>query len=409
MKGFKKFTQLKLISILSLLILCLTSCEKANGSDSEYKQINVRDTLNMSLSNDSMDISQSFFNTSNHFFTKGESGYYFLSDYVNYILYFDQGSHACVPLCGKADCKHSDNTCNAYLEKGKYLGNIYYYSGYVYLIKIKDGNAVLERLNSDGSERREMGVLCPSDENTMLSLVFHDSTVYIFNGRHDASTTENTESIRYLSLDGSSNGSIYEYTGTNINISNGKSYSDKLFFTMSTYSKDNNENYSVIGLGLFAYDYKTKNTEKIIDSSIYDYSIDVKNNQIYYYIIGEGLFKYDMNTKMNANIYKANDDTGFCAISYDGENLYMNNINWAGYQKGFNSKKNISQQCWIINNEGSIVNTINCDSVLTMYFGDQHILFASKINTTGANKMVYIDKKDLKNAKDWISLGSSIK
>ena len=47
-----------------------------------------------------------------------------------FILYSDLGSDQFVKLCGRPDCLHSGEDCNAYVKNGGY---ICYYQGYIYV------------------------------------------------------------------------------------------------------------------------------------------------------------------------------------------------------------------------------------------------------------------------------------
>ncbi len=86
-----------------------------------------------------------------------ENGVYFLchTDFgKDYILYADHGSDEFVKLCGRSDCTHSDDQCNAFIRDGQCLT---YYEGYLYVTAEAysgAGSAIqLFRMNLDGTER----------------------------------------------------------------------------------------------------------------------------------------------------------------------------------------------------------------------------------------------------------------
>ena len=395
--------------IVTALISCLTSCGKEATNKVDNNEIISQKDINLSADDSSGDKSQSYFSGGNHYVAKGEGGYYFLSSNSRNIMYFDKESLTSFPLCGKADCKHDNVDCNSYIEPLTHvLGTIYYYKGYIYMLKISQGNAVLEKINADGSARQELGIICPTDgDGGSVGLVFHGESIYVFDKGHEAySDTEYTEVIRKFSLDGKSEGNIFEYTGTNIAISTGESYGNILFFEIKQVTKDTNDKLTGSSLGLFAYDYTTQETDQVMSSNIRSFSIDEKNSIIYYFIDGEGLYKYNITTKENVKIFEADEETGSCLISYDGRYIYMNNLGWCITQKS-TLKKKLTQKCWVIDSDGSIINTINCDGILVFYFGDDAFLFAEKANNSSPADLAYINKKDIENAKDWTSLGST--
>lgn len=74
---------------------------------------------------------------------------------VSYLLYSDYGSDSVIKLCGRPDCDHENEDCNAYFENGC---NIFYYNGYLYATESQGSPAsgskcVLYRLDTDGSNR----------------------------------------------------------------------------------------------------------------------------------------------------------------------------------------------------------------------------------------------------------------
>jgi hypothetical protein len=75
----------------------------------------------------------------------------------NRLFYWDTTQNLAIPLCGKADCEHSDETCNAYFENSDFL-SLNYYQGHIYLTMIgeKHNEKQLVRVDADGSNRQVM-------------------------------------------------------------------------------------------------------------------------------------------------------------------------------------------------------------------------------------------------------------
>lgn len=86
----------------------------------------------------------------------GPKGLYFYDKPMqgdSYILYVDNGSDTVVKLCGRADCNHDTNDCNAYVEEGMMIS---YYGGYVYAASGNGGfgrSCSLFRIKPDGTDR----------------------------------------------------------------------------------------------------------------------------------------------------------------------------------------------------------------------------------------------------------------
>lgn len=68
----------------------------------------------------------------------------------NFIVYGDHSSDTLIRLCGRADCNHDDENCNAYLRHGSALA---YYNGYLYGVSGAGSEEAckLVRMNPDGS------------------------------------------------------------------------------------------------------------------------------------------------------------------------------------------------------------------------------------------------------------------
>ncbi|MDE7280801.1 MAG: hypothetical protein K2N36_03560, partial [Ruminiclostridium sp.] len=79
-----------------------------------------------------------------------DTGSYFMCNVGSnsWLLYADHGSDTVIKLCGRPDCNHSDNDCNAYFGSAT---DICYYDGFLYTYDIGSGDIL--RMNLDGTER----------------------------------------------------------------------------------------------------------------------------------------------------------------------------------------------------------------------------------------------------------------
>ena len=131
------------------------------------------------------------------------------------ILYADHDSDTVIKLCGRADCTHQTQDCNAYIQEGSLLT---YYGGYLYALT-QDSNGEedntlasckLIRMDLDGSNRVEiLDVMKYAKENGYTSVsnsLITDGVCLFGMTRHeeqpDGSTLQIVESFCYP-LDGS--------------------------------------------------------------------------------------------------------------------------------------------------------------------------------------------------------------
>ena len=79
-----------------------------------------------------------------------ETGSYFMCEIneKSWLLYADHGSDSFIKLCGRPDCDHNKNDCNAFFDKAV---SVCYYNGFLYTFNISNGDII--RMNLDGTER----------------------------------------------------------------------------------------------------------------------------------------------------------------------------------------------------------------------------------------------------------------
>lgn len=82
------------------------------------------------------------------------AGVYFMQEAQDpkgsYIWYTDHGSDQMIKLCGRPDCDHNNEDCNAYIYDGSLIS---YYGGYLYAVwgSMSDDDCKLIRMEPDGS------------------------------------------------------------------------------------------------------------------------------------------------------------------------------------------------------------------------------------------------------------------
>lgn len=95
-------------------------------------------------------------------------------DNGTYIMYSDHTSDTAIKLCGRVDCKHSDNSCNAFFP---YAENICYYDGHLYIETGFGANVTITRLDLDGTNRIKV-----MDTSYLAGDYRGSNGVYITNG-----------------------------------------------------------------------------------------------------------------------------------------------------------------------------------------------------------------------------------
>ena len=110
------------------------------------------------------------------FFVETEQGQYYLG-WDQIIRFAEPGSRAFYPLCNKPNCGHGGENCNAYTDYA--LG---YWNGHLYTTTYRDNGPVVQRMDMDGTNRREVGqlpVLTAVDGARYASgeLLFHNGSL----------------------------------------------------------------------------------------------------------------------------------------------------------------------------------------------------------------------------------------
>lgn len=156
----------KMIALVLITMLLLTSCKDKNGAQSvavnDVEPTATYDWMagESMVSTKRMGITRQGVNNSDH--TVTPNGVYFMcgtgkfnenGDDISYVLYVDYGSDTVIKLCGRPDCDHNNEDCNAYFENGC---NIYYDKGYLYATGGVGDECILYRMNKDGSNRVEI-------------------------------------------------------------------------------------------------------------------------------------------------------------------------------------------------------------------------------------------------------------
>ena len=335
---------------------------------------------------------QSYWNPDIHSIAKSEEGYYFLTYDVDgtTLKYFDDATQRTIAVCAKPDCTHDNSDCNAFFSMDYLSSPVYYYKGYIYMVRVDGGMAKVVRIQKDGSKREDVADLFANDGVTSLSMVFHDDCIYAYDHLgHTASDEVGKEVIKKIDLKTGQSEEAFSYEGKNAAISGARSFGDKLFFKILTYSLDRDKGEINESFLLYCYDYASENAEVISDKNISDYYVDTENGVLFYFVIGKGLYSRKLSGNDATLLYKADDTIIRASMSYDGNYLYMSN---GGAGSATDYSKKIERKIYVLKTDGTVVNTIALDNNSgTAYFGDEKYMFFAK---TGG-ELVYIDKNNI--------------
>ena len=335
---------------------------------------------------------QSYWNPDIHSIAKSEEGYYFLTYDVDgtTLKYFDDATQRTIAVCAKPDCTHDNSDCYALFSMDYLSSPVYYYKGYIYMVRVDGGMEKVVRIQKDGSKREDVADLFANDGVTSISMVFHDDCIYAYDHLgHTASDEVGKEVIKKIELRTGQSEEAFSYEGKNAAISGARSFGDKLFFKILTYSLDRDKGEINESFLLYCYDYGTGNAEVISDKNISDYYVDTENGVLFYFVIGKGLYSRKLNGTDATLLYKADETIIRASMSYDGNYLYMSN---GGAGSATDYSKKIERKIFVLKTDGTVVNTIALDKNSgTAYFGDDKYMFFAK---TGG-ELVYIDKKDI--------------
>lgn len=376
---------------LSIIIIGVVICVAALSAVLVMVKGKKEKAIDIGKSSEETD-EQSYWNPDIHSIAKSEEGYYFLTYDVDgtTLKYFDDATQRTIAVCAKPDCTHDNSDCYAFFSMDYLSSPVYYYKGYIYMVRVDGGMAKVVRIQKDGSKREDVADLFANDGVTSISMVFHDDCIYAYDHLgHTASDEVGKEVIKKIELRTGQSEEAFSYEGKNAAISGARSFGDKLFFKILTYSLDRDKGEINESFLLYCYDYGTGNAEVISDKNISDYYVDTENGVLFYFVIGKGLYSRKLNGTDATLLYKADETIIRASMSYDGNYLYMSN---GGAGSATDYSKKIERKIFVLKTDGTVVNTIALDKNSgTAYFGDDKYMFFAK---TGG-ELVYIDKKDI--------------
>lgn len=386
-----------IISIATLItlssILCISGCGTNDNSNSFNKSNNkITATEGFTIEQDDYAY-QPYWQSWSNSICKTDDGYYIYKN--NFLYYMDNNTNEAIPLCNKVDCDHTGRDCNSYLNND-YTYSISSYNNNLYMFKRNESNDVmLIQYKSDGSgdytELFKIGEYSKeSDDISCWSIVFNNDKCYIYN--YYPYNEQSKPVITEYSLDGKESKvvSLDGMVGENLTLASVKSYGNKIFYCLQAMIMDLDTKFSPADeyTGIFVYDINTHNTMQLFKgNNIRDFAVNEEDNTIYYFVTGEGLKMSSLNEpdKDASTILECSNTLDCTNISYDGDNLYMDNMFWSNLT-------GTSPTLWIFDNTGKEINNLDFSNYIgnpRPQYGDKDKLF---IGTD-----IVVDKADIKS------------
>ena len=175
-------------------------------------------------------------------------GYYFalVIHGEHYMFFTDKNTMQAVPLCGRPNCLHYEETdadkkelCNARYTAAQYEGAVYYYKGKLYVPASNLNEYVLYEFSLDGASRKELWKI-----DAMIygnNLVFHRGYMYVATSLYNENMQAQMRIQRYsLENPGRKPETLFEKTldkdaklGGMNHLQDLKAYGNHLYFTLT--------------------------------------------------------------------------------------------------------------------------------------------------------------------------------
>ncbi len=375
-----------IITVMFMITLLLCT-----GCSSDKINININQNSEEYIANEDYQ----YFLDSYSSFIKTDGGYYFVTDLKLY--FYDTEKKESYPVCSKANCKHSDSDCSAYLSPLKYIpmAGMSYYDHSLYILGYeKSGESkrqnYIYQINLDNFKHKKAAYLFDSSSAFSVDYVVHRGYVYFVYGQ--SSMTQGSTVLYRTKLGNTKNDApeaIYEFSGIGTNLFGLSAYGNNLFFITSSYEDEEGNGYETTGNIMDIHSLEAKEG---VDALFASYL-----NEEYIY------FENDKNSVHRIHIH-TNEEEFFCNIdgpayiSADSKYIYFDNRQKMHIEKNFNDRK-----IYVYDKKGSFVTEIVPKNPTdACYFGGDDIMIFKEITVTdevveseGANGYYVLDKSQI--------------
>ena len=303
-----------IITVMFMITLLLCT-----GCSSDKINININQNSEEYIANEDYQ----YFLDSYSSFIKTDGGYYFVTDLKLY--FYDTEKKESYPVCSKANCKHSDSDCSAYLSPLKYIpmAGMSYYDHSLYILGYeKSGESkrqnYIYQINLDNFKHKKAAYLFDSSSAFSVDYVVHRGYVYFVYGQ--SSMTQGSTVLYRTKLGNTKNDApeaIYEFSGIGTNLFGLHAYGNNIFFITSSYEDEEGNGYETTGNIMDIHSLEAKEG---VDALFASYL-----NEEYIY------FENDKNSVHRIHIH-TNEEEFFCNIdgpayiSADSEYIYFDNL-----------------------------------------------------------------------------------
>ncbi len=375
-----------IITVMFMITLLLCT-----GCSSDKINININQNSEEYIANEDYQ----YFLDSYSSFIKTDGGYYFVTDLKLY--FYDTEKKESYPVCSKANCKHSDSDCSAYLSPLKYIpmAGMSYYDHSLYILGYeKSGESkrqnYIYQINLDNFKHKKAAYLFDSSSAFSVDYVVHRGYVYFVYGQ--SSMTQGSTVLYRTKLGNTKNDApeaIYEFSGIGTNLFGLSAYGNNLFFITSSYEDEEGNGYETTGNIMDIHSLEAKEG---VDALFASYL-----NEEYIY------FENDKNSVHRIHIH-TNEEEFFCNIdgpayiSADSKYIYFDNRQKMHIEKNFNDRK-----IYVYDKSGNYITEIVPKNPKDdCYFGGDDVMIFKEITVTGevvesegANGYYVLDKSQI--------------
>ena len=356
-----------IITVMFMITLLLCT-----GCSSDKINININQNSEEYIANEDYQ----YFLDSYSSFIKTDGGYYFVTDLKLY--FYDTEKKESYPVCSKANCKHSDSDCSAYLSPLKYIpmAGMSYYDNSLYILGYeKSGESkrqnYIYQINLDNFKHKKAAYLFDSSSAFSVDYVVHRGYVYFVYGQ--SSMTQGSTVLYRTKLGNTKNDApeaIYEFSGIGTNLFGLHAYGNNIFFITSSYEDEEGNGYKTTGNIMDIHSLEAKGAVDALFASYLD--------EEYIY------FENDKNSVHRIHIH-TNEEEFFCNIdgpayiSADSKYIYFDNRQKMHIEENFNDRK-----IYVYDKSGNYITEIVPKNPKDdCYFGGDDIMIFKEIAVTG--------------------------
>lgn len=252
---------------------------------------------------------------------KTEKGYYLQNEGLLY--FFDYALGKMIVVCGKPECPHNDNDCNAWINS-KLLS---YYDGKLYYTNcdaIHNSYTTFCSMNLDGTNHTDVQIIQiaePGPRFNCADPVFVNGIIYFMEPDH---------SVYRVGLGQKVENAVMLIGGepeNMIQISEWKLWGDgDKAYAMNRYMDNNGNEHDRLYLlgGSAANTREIWSSQQMVNSLSGDASWYIMNGQLYYYLSGSGLWSIDLSSGKSEKISLSGNINGGMATFTDENIIVLN-------------------------------------------------------------------------------------